>query len=708
MPLPPITRFSALATNPSPTNNNNGLYVPRLNTAKIAAIPTVTKVNGGMWYNDDVNRLEARVNNTTIILAAGNGNVSGPNISVANNIAVFADNTGHVIADSGVDIVQVPTPAPLLRFSNSAEASSATVNEIGNLGHLKFTNGLGLIFVDGLMPVEFITNTYKTVTQVCSLFTDGLPSSSTSPSALVEIQSDTGALLLSRLTTTERDALSAPSGANGMLLFNTTTTTFNGFDGTNWRVMPLLNTNGTLTAADPISSANLTTKNYVDTAIAVPAAAKFIIQTANASVPNAQVLGALSTGLLKNTTTTGVLTIGVPGTDYYSLGNPTRIIDDTSNFFIGTLAGNLTTTGIANTGTGANSLGALTNGIDNTGTGNAALKQNTTGSSNSSFGARALSLNISGSANSAFGTVALLSSIGSNNSAFGANALPLGTGDSNSSFGSSSLFNIVNGSNNVALGNKAAFNFATYNKCILIGDNSDTSVTNLTNAIAIGYLASVGASNSMVLGGTGANQLSVGIGITPNAQFQLPTIHANRKIVLYETANNDHQVYGFGTSAGLFNSQIDNTTSAFTWKAAASSSASNELMRLTGTGFLGIGTTTPHALLQFPNASQNRTIVLFETANNDHQVLGLGVNSGVFRFQIDASATNYVFYVGTSSTTSSELMRLTGTGNLAIGNSSAPARIAVRGGVQNVATEDSCIRATAGTGTVAKIEIECN
>lgn len=43
---------------------------------------------------------------------------------------------------------------------------------------------------------------------------------------------------------------------------------------------------------------------------------KFILQTANALLPNAQALGALSTGILKNTTTTGVLSIAVANTDY--------------------------------------------------------------------------------------------------------------------------------------------------------------------------------------------------------------------------------------------------------------------------------------------------------------------------------------------------------------------------------------------------------
>ncbi len=42
----------------------------------------------------------------------------------------------------------------------------------------------------------------------------------------------------------------------------------------------------------------------------------YIVQTATNAPANAQVLGALGTGLLKNTTTTGVLSIGVANTDY--------------------------------------------------------------------------------------------------------------------------------------------------------------------------------------------------------------------------------------------------------------------------------------------------------------------------------------------------------------------------------------------------------
>jgi hypothetical protein len=54
-------------------------------------------------------------------------------------------------------------------------------------------------------------------------------------------------------------------------------------------------------------------------------AATYIIQTAEAGLTNAQVLGSLATGLLKNTTTTGVLSIAVANTDYVIPNSPTLI-----------------------------------------------------------------------------------------------------------------------------------------------------------------------------------------------------------------------------------------------------------------------------------------------------------------------------------------------------------------------------------------------
>lgn len=158
--------------------------------------------------------------------AADFGDVNGPNGAVGNNIATFNGATGKLIQDSGVSINSVPIPAPLTHGR-----ALANVIQISNIGEIQFVNDLGLIFVDGLMPVEFITNDYGPESQVCTLFTGGLPSSSTNPSALVEIQSTTGAFVVSRMTTAERDALTPTTG---MILFNTDTNLFDLYQGTSW------------------------------------------------------------------------------------------------------------------------------------------------------------------------------------------------------------------------------------------------------------------------------------------------------------------------------------------------------------------------------------------------------------------------------------------------------------------------------------------
>jgi hypothetical protein len=98
--------------------------------------------------------------------------------------------------------------------------------------------------------------------------------------------------------------------------------------------------------------------------------------------------------------------------------------------------------------------------------------------------------------------------------------------------------------------------------------------------------------------------------------------------------------------------------------------SSSERMRLNNLGFLGIGTNAPNASLQLGNIISYRRLVLYEIANNDHQIVGMGSNSGL-TFQNPNTTDSFQFRAGTSASTSNELMRLTGTGQLIIGNTSA-------------------------------------
>jgi len=59
-----------------------------------------------------------------------------------------------------------------------------------------------------------------------------------------------------------------------------------------------------------------------------PIGAKYIVQQSDPDLTNEQSLGALATGLLKNTTTSGVLSIAVAGTDYVAPSALNETIDD--------------------------------------------------------------------------------------------------------------------------------------------------------------------------------------------------------------------------------------------------------------------------------------------------------------------------------------------------------------------------------------------
>lgn len=99
---------------------------------------------------------------------------------------------------------------------------------------------------------------------------------------------------------------------------------------------------------------------------------------------------------------------------------------------------------------------------------------------------------------------------------------------------------------------------------------------------------------------------------------------------------------------------------------------------LTG-GNVGIGTTTPNAPLQLANTIVNRKLVLYEGTNNDHQFYGLGINSGILRYQVDGVGASHAFFAGISATASQELMRINGNGNVGIGTNAPAQRLDVNG-----------------------------
>ncbi|MET3535016.1 autotransporter outer membrane beta-barrel domain-containing protein [Chryseobacterium limigenitum] len=116
------------------------------------------------------------------------------------------------------------------------------------------------------------------------------------------------------------------------------------------------------------------------------------------------------------------------------------------------------------------------------------------------------------------------------------------------------------------------------------------------------------------------NTGNVGIGtIAPNAALQFKNIVNSRKIVMYETGNNDNQFYGFGVNGGILRYQTDTQNSDHVFYAASSATNSNELMRIKGNGNVGIGVTAPNANAILDITSTNKGVLFprLTTAQRD-------------------------------------------------------------------------------------------
>jgi hypothetical protein len=197
-------------------------------------------------------------------------------------------------------------------------------------------------------------------------------------------------------------------------------------------------------------------------------------------------------------------------------GSPFIHAYGTGNTFLGTNAGNFSTTGYFNTASGYQALASNTAGYDNTASGYAALYKNTSGQSNVASGYRAL-FNNTANDNTAIGTYALDSNTeATRNTAVGDSALYYNcwgvagcTANNNTAVGfqagASSTMALANfkGSNNTFIG-------------YFTGPGVDGNTTPINNATAIGAYAAVSASNSLVLGsinGVNGASASVNVGI---------------------------------------------------------------------------------------------------------------------------------------------------------------------------------------------------
>ncbi|MFZ1701705.1 MAG: tail fiber domain-containing protein [Pyrinomonadaceae bacterium] len=191
----------------------------------------------------------------------------------------------------------------------------------------------------------------------------------------------------------------------------------------------------------------------------------------------------------------------------------------TNNLFAGVNAGPVNT-GNDNSFFGSDAGQSNTSGFANAFFGRKAGSSSSIGSTNSFFGYHAGQSNSTGFGNSFFGANSGdANTMGISNAFFGSSAGRLSTADDNSFIGANAGFSTTSGGKNTFLGSSAGNFNSIGSGNTIVGNNADVASNNLTNATAIGNLALVSASNSLVLGSiSGVNSsivdTNVGIGTT--------------------------------------------------------------------------------------------------------------------------------------------------------------------------------------------------
>ena len=316
----------------------------------------------------------------------------------------------------------------------------------------------------------------------------GIGTTTPNASALLEIQSTTKGLLISRMTKSQRDAIVRP--AAGLMIFQTNTSPgFYYYNGTTWVAVSPKGANQSLS--------NLTAPTAVNVDL----------------LPGTS--GSLNLGAVAN----GWKNIYFNGSLFY--GSRRALFLDTVNHntAVGSDAFHSNTSGHDNTANGDQALYSNTNGSYNTATGSGSLYKNKTGDYNTANGTEALYFHTAYNSHTATGYRALYSdSSGFYNTANGESALYFNkTGSLNTANGVGALYYNTSGYKNTANGTSAlglntegnentanGYSALSFNKIgsfnTALGVYADVSSGNLNNAMALGYTAVVNASNKVVVG----------------------------------------------------------------------------------------------------------------------------------------------------------------------------------------------------------------
>ena len=246
---------------------------------------------------------------------------------------------------------------------------------------------------------------------------------------------------------------------------------------------------------------------------------------------------------------------------------------------------------------------------------------------------------------------------GFSNTAVGAISLVANTnGASNSAVGYAALRNNTVGANNAAIGNGAGATIQTGNNNTFVGSGADATAQGLTNATAIGYNAKVASNNTLILGGTGAGAVNVGIGTNT-----FNGTNPEKLVVDAGTTSSVNSIVGKGS--------INNYLQLNIWNQNAGSNASSDVVATADNG----SETVNYVDLGI-NSSVNSSGVMGSA--NDAYLYTTGNN---FLIGTGTAAKALVFLTGGTVQSSNERMRIDGTGRVGIGSTAPVSTLQVGG-----------------------------
>ena len=432
--------------------------------------------------------------------------------------------------------------------------------------------------------------------------------------------------------------------------------------------------------------------------------------------------------------------------------------------FFGYQAG-LGATGSDNVGIGSRTLvSAVLPGGQNTAVGSGAMEHITTGEANTAIGYGSMGGATTGKYNTAVGAYGGGDVFGGlRNTMLGYGAgFNLETGNDNILIGANVSVNTLSGSKNIFVGVNAGAINVSGSSNIVIGYAADLSANNLTNAIAIGANAYVGASNSLVLGSiNGVNSAvadtKVAIGISVPTEklhlvgnlrlqgaFMPNNLAGTAGQVLSSAGANTSPVWidqsglaaaltstyiGYGSGTNVLTGSADFRYELTNKKFVVGFAAKNNFVidrsiDNGGTIYIGdIGAVVNSSLLTISDANKRLTFGanganLFFDIDADNKVFQMGDITtaasgsvfriedvtGIFTFRTTASDTFASFDAGSGVYQLGDLMNVNNNSKLRIDDASASVSLAVL--TTSLILESSSLKFSVGGGISATFKID--